>query len=690
MRIVPDSTITLYSNIPITADNDEQLVFQSLANQASYFSSHKVVEKVNCQIVKKTGRLRVHVPASTVKTCNYLSFVNPSWDNKTFYCKIRDYNYINNETVEIAYSIDMFQTWMFDVSYSDMFIEREHLSEADYQKAETNPYDPTIYEFRTSEELPFGKDTEKLYYNITDKEFQPTDNYDGFLVGEAIKNKYSVPWVDVGVLVVLSDINFENLQDGSLSVPGQNTADQFGILLSDLISNGSSTSFYEISNTTQSTLANTYNISMARAAYGSAWSSFPGVGNLYPMGTSRIDGPNTYIFFGNAASSSGGPDGQALGSLLHLLTRWSLLDNLVAMYCIPSGLMMCSGAAGYSILSASLTSAKNQNVRNKKLDLFPYSYYRLIAPNGDVKELRMEDFKDLQEGRDYAPVGFSLDCISSPQLYAGPIDYKMDRAGNGANMNIQETLVFSQFPTMPYSIDGYTAHLAAVANSIIGNNTTEYGLEMENKQLGVYEKYADAYGGLAQGGLGVVQAFLGGNIASGVSNIVSGAKNSIFGGAQADLMQKQFDIEAKQSEDAYDYIRGSEKNAITGNYQYTKPAYAGSIYHQSDGNGMSNFMRCSFVDIIFMKVTLNPTILAEYDKYFDCFGYTSGRCGMPRAINYINGSSGPASLPHWHTVNGHYTTYVKTKNCKVDYAMEPVSQGIKAIFDNGVRLIKGD
>ena len=70
MRIVPDSTITLYSNIPITADNDEQLVFQSLANQASYFASHKVVEKVNCQIVKKTGRLRVHVPASTVKNCN--------------------------------------------------------------------------------------------------------------------------------------------------------------------------------------------------------------------------------------------------------------------------------------------------------------------------------------------------------------------------------------------------------------------------------------------------------------------------------------------------------------------------------------------------------------------------------------------------------------------------------------------
>lgn len=683
MRIVPDSTITLYSNIPITADNDEQLIFSSLAHQAAYFETHKVAEKVRCQMIRKSGRLRINIPATTLKNCNYLSFINPSWDNKTFYCKIKDYNYINNECVDIAYTIDVFQTWLFDVSFSDMYIEREHLSEADFQKAEVNPYDPTIFEFKTSEELPITKDIEKAYYRISDEEIKPEDGYDGFRVGQAIQHKFDVGAPEIGVLLVFPDINFESLSEGSEPIPGFSVAQEFTDTLGSLASD-SAGSFYYLSNATYSTLTTLYSSTIPQSDKGSAWTDISGIGNLYPMGASLIKSPNNYIFFSQAASSPGSSDAHALATILKIFTRWYILDNIVGLYCIPEGMMLCSGTAGEYILSASLDSAKtSQNVRNKKLDLFPYSYYRLIAPNGDIKELRMEDFKELQEGRDYATIGLSFDCVASPQLYVGPLDYKMEKGGIGANMNIQETLIFAQFPTLPFSIDGFLAHIAAVANNIIGNNTTEYGFSIAEKQMAAYDQLGTAIKNTTN----MIAYASTGNVAEALNAPV----NATLAGARYDLMQQEVDFAVQQSERAHDVLRyGSEKNAIADNYQFTKPAYAAAQYHQSDGNGMSNFMLCSYVDVIFMKVSLNPAVLAEYDKYFDNFGYSSGRCGIPRVINYMNGSSTDTELPHWHTINGKDMTYVKTKNCKVEYAMEPVSQGIKTIFDNGVRLIKGD
>ena len=135
MKIVPNSTIKLYANVDI--DNGEQLVFSSVANQLAYFESCLAVSQVPCTVVRKTGALRVEIAGNIISNCNYLSFTNPSFDDKIIYARIIDYDYINNECAEITYAIDYWQTWMFDVGYEPCFIEREHLSEADW---ELQPY----------------------------------------------------------------------------------------------------------------------------------------------------------------------------------------------------------------------------------------------------------------------------------------------------------------------------------------------------------------------------------------------------------------------------------------------------------------------------------------------------------------------------------------------------------------------
>ena len=96
-----------------------------------------------------------------------------------------------------------------------------------------------------------------------------------------------------------------------------------------------------------------------------------------------------------------------------------------------------------------------------------------------------------------------------------------------------------------------------------------------------------------------------------------------------------------------------------------------------------------FLDIMLIHVTLNDQIMAAYDQYFVNYGYNSGRCGIPRVLQYIDGESAQAAIPHWEQIGGKDATYVKTGDCKVVFAMKPVANAIKSMLDNGVRFLKG-
>lgn len=154
--VIPSSVVTLYSGIRIT--DGEQIVFSSKEEQSAYFLAHRVTNKAACSYVRKTGSIRIEWPTVQVNTCNYLSFVNPAFENMTIYARISDWRYINNVTTEIDYNIDWFQTYMFDAHYENGHIVREHLSQTDFETAEENPFDPGIYEFQTGENFPLTTD----------------------------------------------------------------------------------------------------------------------------------------------------------------------------------------------------------------------------------------------------------------------------------------------------------------------------------------------------------------------------------------------------------------------------------------------------------------------------------------------------------------------------------------------------
>lgn len=127
MYIEPNTNIKILHNVPLENTYDHTIYFATAAAQNTYFAG---LVKYNLtaytyQRVNK-GVMRVSGKADNYYDCNYLMFQNTNFGSKWFYAFITSVEYINNETTELTFEIDVIQTWLFDAHVEECFIERQH------------------------------------------------------------------------------------------------------------------------------------------------------------------------------------------------------------------------------------------------------------------------------------------------------------------------------------------------------------------------------------------------------------------------------------------------------------------------------------------------------------------------------------------------------------------------------------
>lgn len=128
--IEPNSDVYLIKDIKITPNYSDTIFFSSADAQYTYFANpSKRVATINKSSYQryKRGSMKVGLSAGVVANANYMMFKNTSFENKWFYAFITDWEYINNNTTLISYMIDDIQTWFFDCTLGDCFVEREHV-----------------------------------------------------------------------------------------------------------------------------------------------------------------------------------------------------------------------------------------------------------------------------------------------------------------------------------------------------------------------------------------------------------------------------------------------------------------------------------------------------------------------------------------------------------------------------------
>lgn len=126
MYIAPNTTIRMLKDVPLDNTYRNTIYFAYVANQTSYFSGKTkyTFAAQSYQRVQK-GTLRIGRKADDLYDCNYLMFQNTAYCNKWFYAFVTGVEYVNNETSEIRFEIDVMQTWHFDYNVNMSFVERE-------------------------------------------------------------------------------------------------------------------------------------------------------------------------------------------------------------------------------------------------------------------------------------------------------------------------------------------------------------------------------------------------------------------------------------------------------------------------------------------------------------------------------------------------------------------------------------
>ena len=126
--INPNTTVKLFSGVPLDNTYQNTLYFQSLSAQTAYFAGLTPTYTFTAQMYQRVtnGVFEAGCSIENIYDCNYMAFQNTGFENKWFYAFITSIDYVNNNNCRVHFEIDVMQTWAFDVELRQSFIERQH------------------------------------------------------------------------------------------------------------------------------------------------------------------------------------------------------------------------------------------------------------------------------------------------------------------------------------------------------------------------------------------------------------------------------------------------------------------------------------------------------------------------------------------------------------------------------------
>lgn len=123
------SNVRFLSDVPFFNDYSDVRYFKTKLEQTTYFNSRPTVYEMTqatFQRQEKGSFIAPKVSVDKLYNATYVSFTNADFGGKTFYGFITHLEYVNKNVTNVYINIDVYQTWLFDVSFKPSYIEREH------------------------------------------------------------------------------------------------------------------------------------------------------------------------------------------------------------------------------------------------------------------------------------------------------------------------------------------------------------------------------------------------------------------------------------------------------------------------------------------------------------------------------------------------------------------------------------
>lgn len=156
MNYTPQTEVHLLSNVPFNFSYNNVMDFANVENQTTYFinkSKYDFSDLTHQRV--NDNAINLELAYEDLYDVNYMMFQNDKIPGKWFYAFITDYTFISPNVTRITYQIDVYQTWLFEMTWQTTYVEREHT------KRFNNDGTPVINTIE--EDLNYGSDYKTIY-----------------------------------------------------------------------------------------------------------------------------------------------------------------------------------------------------------------------------------------------------------------------------------------------------------------------------------------------------------------------------------------------------------------------------------------------------------------------------------------------------------------------------------------------
>lgn len=590
---VPTGKIELIKNVDIDVSYTHQYYFANNSAQENFFAS-KVFQSLTNGTYQRKNINSIQVPfeADAIKDCKYLRWKNSDYDNtKWYYAFVTSIDYINPGVSQINYQLDVYQTFLFDVTWKQSFIEREHTTRWTYDTK-----DNVIPVINTEPEgLEYGSE----YKVVSETKFEQIPDV-GWIVFGSTKLDTSVPHylgtMPTGIIYTFVPICTNQKKDMIFKL-GNTTLANPGAVLNSFA--------------TSTALVN----SLASCVY---YPFLPLYGVSYsmdnttpsqPICTLTIDAPvDTLSVAGN--------------NVLRFTSLYSTSHDFITPVELQDSNYIYAGFPQYT---------------ESKLLMFPYSFMELTTKRGDSMVLKMEYLEDRATGTKLRIGAFGTISSINKMIYAiknymGVSGYnKMMALGDSSNSNLPIT-------------DDYTAsYMQANSNSLrVAESNARYSelTSIDNAYRSYETSLANAsrsamagfHSALNQGLGGVAGTLIGAGLGSG--GMMAGGVGNILGAMSSAISTQASEQNAKAQ---------AETDRLNSFYSTTTDyanAVASVMAKKNDAKqipptsknlgGDYLFNMCNDCNAVYLiRKTIYPEYANKLQDYFNQYGYKVNRLETP-------------------------------------------------------------
>ena len=692
---MPDITrfrtyVDIFSGVPLEIGTSHTLLFDTAAEQKAYFDSKRITGGTFTNISYQrhaSGVMRLEAQMTLLGTANYMRFCNPTFENREFYAFIVDIRYVNNNTVEIAYVIDVLQTWMFEYTVNPCFVDREH--------AETD----NVGDNRVNEGLDTGPFVQAGLEELNHWGTTAADT-SFFVVASQGPNGEPGVNFDYNVYAALYCQNCLTISD--LNTLLQAYMNGPTMSLEPIISISQYPRMFFDTNESKTVPVTATLVKDQSIGLGPFVLTDP-VGYTIPVNTPYYLDPDFTQYVLNTSEVEYGkmfesgvvvfsapdvwyvPAGTEYYSDPQLTTIAGTLSQYELAETYENGILRFSKTEGlvvtfYYINSANAKIAKffcdlslctsggmtNYTPKNNKLYTYPYNYMVLESPEGSSTLLRFEDFKNhnIHEFLSTLTVFPYVESMCAPKDYE-TID---------SSYNIQHAMFSKSYPTVGLATDAYLAWWAQnkyamslvngaidVADTVIGAvaSGVEAAKEVANDDSAwtkTGNKFMDGFVKTALTpliGMATAGNQLVGGIKSAGSAIKEAASNTNAGEVAGAILE------------GWSISKAPETIARELMAMYAHQAIPNSVVTKANAPSLLTYMGMLNYRVYYMKI--RPEYAEMIDNYFSCYGYAVKRVKRPNI----------RSRTEWN--------FIKTTGCTISGNVPgDVEAAICASYDRGL------